>query len=39
MDGEVQGKPTPSYLWKDRGCVPFLKVDKGLEAEADGVNA
>ena len=38
MDGEVQGKPTPSYLWKDRGCVPFLKVDKGLEAEADGVS-
>jgi fructose-bisphosphate aldolase, class I len=38
MDGEVQGKPTPTYLWKDRGCVPFLKVDKGLEAEADGVS-
>ena len=38
MDGEVQGKPTPSYLWKDRGCVPFLKVDKGLEVEADGVS-
>jgi len=38
MDGEVQGKPTPSYLWEDRGCVPFLKVDKGLEAEADGVS-
>ena len=38
MDGEVQGKPTPSYLWQDRGCVPFLKVDKGLEAEADGVS-
>ena len=38
MDGEVQGKPAPSYLWQDRGCVPFLKVDKGLEAEADGVS-
>ena len=38
MDGEVQGKPTPSYLWEDRGCVPLLKVDKGLEAEADGVS-
>ena len=38
MDGEVQGKPTPSYLWQDRGCVPFLKVDKGLEAESDGVS-
>ena len=38
MDGEVQGRPTPSYLWEDRGCVSFLKVDKGLEAEADGVS-
>src|SRR5580700_4149767 len=38
MDGEVQGKPTATYLWEDRGCVPFLKVDKGLEAEADGVS-
>jgi fructose-bisphosphate aldolase, class I len=38
MDGEVQGRPTPSYLWEDRRCVPFLKVDKGLEAEADGVS-
>jgi fructose-bisphosphate aldolase, class I len=38
MDGEVLGKPSPAYLWQDRGCVPFLKVDKGLEAEADGVS-
>jgi fructose-bisphosphate aldolase class I len=38
MDGEVLGQPTPSYLWKERNCVPFLKVDKGLEAEADGVS-
>jgi fructose-bisphosphate aldolase class I len=37
MDGEAHGKPVPSYLWEDRGVVPFLKVDKGLEAEADGV--
>ena len=37
MDGEVRGKPTPSYLWEDRGVVPFLKVDKGLEAETDSV--
>jgi fructose-bisphosphate aldolase class I len=37
MDGEAQGKPVPSYLWEDRGVVPFLKVDKGLEAEANGV--
>ena len=38
MDGEAQGKPVPSFLWNDRGIVPFLKVDKGLEAEADGVS-
>ncbi|HEU0155789.1 MAG TPA: fructose bisphosphate aldolase [Stellaceae bacterium] len=37
MDGEVKGKPTPSYLWEDRGVVPFVKVDKGLEPEKDGV--
>ncbi|SKB56795.1 fructose-bisphosphate aldolase [Sphingopyxis flava] len=36
MDGEAGGKPVPALLW-DRGVVPFLKVDKGLEAEADGV--
>ena len=28
MDGEAHGKPVPSYLWEDRGVVPFLKVDK-----------
>jgi fructose-bisphosphate aldolase class I len=38
MDGDVDGKPVPSFLWEDRGIVPFLKVDQGLEAEADGVN-
>ncbi len=37
MDGEVKGKPTPSFLWEERGVVPFVKVDKGLEAEKDGV--
>jgi fructose-bisphosphate aldolase, class I len=37
MDGAIAGKPTPSYLWQDRGVVPFVKVDKGLEAEADNV--
>lgn len=36
MDGEADGKPVPQALW-DRGVVPFLKVDKGLEDEADGV--
>ena len=38
MDGQAQGKPVPSYLWEDRGVVPFLKVDKGLQPEADGVS-
>jgi fructose-bisphosphate aldolase, class I len=36
MDGTVGGKPTPQALI-DKGIVPFLKIDKGLEAEADGV--
>ena len=37
MDGEVRGKPTPAFLWEERGVIPFVKVDKGLEAEKDGV--
>jgi fructose-bisphosphate aldolase class I len=37
MDGEAQGKPTPAFLWEERGVIPFVKVDKGLEAEKDGV--
>ncbi|GBQ19360.1 fructose-1,6-bisphosphate aldolase [Tanticharoenia sakaeratensis NBRC 103193] len=37
MDGEIQGVPTPRYLWRERGVVPFVKIDKGLEAENDGV--
>jgi fructose-bisphosphate aldolase class I len=37
MDGEAHGKPVPTFLWEDRGVVPFLKVDQGLEKEADGV--
>jgi len=36
MDGEADGKPVPELLW-ERGVVPFLKVDKGLADEADGV--
>ena len=36
MDGQVDGKPTPQAL-TERGIVPFLKIDKGLEDEADGV--
>ena len=38
MDGEAHGKPVPSFLWEDRGIIPFLKMDKGLEAESDGVS-
>lgn len=38
MEGAVAGTPVPSYLWTERGVVPFLKVDKGLAAEADGVS-
>jgi fructose-bisphosphate aldolase, class I len=37
MDGEAKGKPVPAYLWEDRGIVPFLKVDKGLDEAKDGV--
>ncbi|MFN3314223.1 MAG: fructose bisphosphate aldolase [Hyphomonas sp.] len=37
MDGTVDGIPTAEYLWKHRGVVPFLKIDKGLADEADGV--
>ena len=36
MDGQVAGKPTPQALI-DQGIVPFIKIDKGLEAEANGV--
>lgn len=37
MEREIDGKPAAQYLWEERGVVPFLKVDKGLEDEADGV--
>ena len=37
MDRDVEGKPTPTYLWDVKGVVPFLKVDKGLADEKDGV--
>jgi fructose-bisphosphate aldolase class I len=37
MDGLAKGKPVPTFLWEERGVVPILKVDKGLEAEKDGV--
>jgi fructose-bisphosphate aldolase class I len=37
MDRQVEGVDTPSYLWDVKRVVPFLKVDKGLADEADGV--
>ena len=37
MDREIDGKPTATYLWENKGVVPILKIDKGLAAEADGV--
>lgn len=37
MDRDIDGVPTATYLWQERGVVPFLKVDKGLAEEADGV--
>ncbi|MCA0940942.1 fructose bisphosphate aldolase [Yangia mangrovi] len=37
MRGEIEGLPTAQYLWEKRGVVPFLKIDKGLEDEANGV--
>ncbi|MGD9841976.1 MAG: fructose bisphosphate aldolase [Steroidobacteraceae bacterium] len=37
MDREINGKPTADYLWEDKNVVPFLKIDKGMEAEKDGV--
>ena len=37
MDRDIHGQPTANYLWNVKGVVPFLKVDKGLEAEKDGV--
>ena len=37
MDSDIGGKPSATYLWEERHVVPFLKVDKGLADEADGV--
>jgi fructose-bisphosphate aldolase class I len=37
MDRDIQGQPTADYLWNVKNIVPFLKVDKGLEDEKDGV--
>jgi fructose-bisphosphate aldolase class I len=37
MDRDVNGKPSADYLWEVKRVVPFLKVDKGLGEEKDGV--
>jgi fructose-bisphosphate aldolase class I len=37
MDREIAGKPTAEYLWEEKQVVPFLKVDKGLAVEENGV--
>jgi fructose-bisphosphate aldolase, class I len=38
MDGQVEGQPVPAFLWQSRDVIPFLKVDKGLGPEDDGVS-
>ncbi|RKE83810.1 fructose bisphosphate aldolase [Rhizobium sp. AG855] len=37
MDGDVDGQAVPTFLWEKRGVVPFLKIDKGLLDEQNGV--
>lgn len=37
MDGTVEGMPVPAFLWQKKRIVPFVKIDQGLEAEAQGV--
>ncbi len=37
MERDVNGQPTAEYLWQEKGVVPFLKIDTGLEEEADSV--
>lgn len=37
MERQIDGVPSSHYLWQAKGVVPFVKVDKGLEDEADGV--
>jgi fructose-bisphosphate aldolase class I len=37
MDRDIEGQPTADYLWNVKRVVPFLKVDKGLQPEKDGV--
>src|SRR4029079_13785016 len=37
MDRSIEGQPTADFLWERKQVVPFLKVDKGLDKEKDGV--
>jgi fructose-bisphosphate aldolase, class I len=37
IDRDIEGQPTADYLWNVKRIVPFLKVDKGLQPEKDGV--
>ncbi|AUC87449.1 MAG: fructose bisphosphate aldolase [Alteromonas sp.] len=37
LDREIEGMPTAHYLWQKKRVIPFLKVDKGLAEESDGV--
>src|SRR5258708_4078377 len=37
MDRDIEGQPTADYLWNVKRVVPFLKIDKGLDSEKDGV--
>ncbi|MFV8247122.1 fructose bisphosphate aldolase [Mycolicibacterium peregrinum] len=37
MDRSIEGKPTATYLWEDKGVVPLLKIDKGLADVENGV--
>jgi fructose-bisphosphate aldolase class I len=37
LDRDIEGQPTADYLWNVKRVVPFLKVDKGLQPEKDGV--
>lgn len=37
MDRDIEGRGTADYLWNVKGVVPFLKIDKGLQDEANGV--
>ena len=38
MEGQARGRPVPTFLWEERGVIPFLKVDKGLQAESNGIS-